>query len=123
MVSTAKHTTPSTSLLELVYNHIALPRKLPDRCDDERQVHLVERNLTSRWIEACRLVGERTDAQYSHQWEHTRRLLQSCKEINVGGRIDKFALLRELRCLDKGFSLILHVVEQNAGLLVRRYEE
>ena len=117
----AAQASPPPTVLELVYNHIALPRRLPNRCDDGRLALSVEQSLTNRWIDACRVVSERTDAEYSNQLERSRRVLQSCKEINFGGRIDKLALLRELRSFDKEFSLILYIVEQNAGLLIRRY--
>ena len=119
----ASDVSPAAPLLELVYNHIALPRKLPDRGDDGRVAFAVEQNLINRCIDACRVVVERADTQYSHQWERTRRVLQSCKEINIGGRIDKSALLREFQSFDKDFCLIIHIVEQNAGLLVRQYQE
>ena len=111
-----------TDILELVYNHIVLPRKLPGK-DDGRLMPLIQEKLVSRLIDATGIMNERTHLKYSYELERTRRVLQSCKAINAGGTVYKSTLVKELRSLDTDFCLIVHVVEQNAGLLIRRHRE
>lgn len=40
--------------------------------------------------------------------------------MNAGGKVSKAVLLTEFRCLELDDVLIVHIAEQNAGLLIRR---
>ena len=109
-------------IVELVYNHIVLPRKLPGKHDGQLSAN-VEENLVRRLLDACRVINKETDGKYFHQWELTRRVLQSACSINTRGTVNKSTLLFELRSLEKNYCLIVHVTEQNCALLIRRYFE
>jgi len=108
----------SSNFLETVFNHVALPPRLPDQ--HEKSIDQIERALADRMLDAVKIVRNFTDGHFSSHWEHTRRILQVCKTVNTGGRLNKTSLLTELRDLQHRDILILHIAEQNAGLLVRR---
>lgn len=83
----------------------------------------IELALIDRLLDATRtLCSVSNEALYRH-WDSTRRTLQVCKELNAGGKLSKSSLITEFRTLGVGELLILHVTEQNAGLLVRRIKE
>lgn len=110
---------PSPSLLELVYNHIALPPKLPGKRDTD--VASVEKQLVNRLIKAADILGSTLEGEYGETWKYVRKSLEMCRELNSGGVLEKARLLEAFKsiqsCDDK--SLILHVAEQNAAIIVR----
>jgi hypothetical protein len=52
-----------------------------------------------------------------------RRLLESSMTLNRGGRLNQTTLLDAFQDLEINGVLVLHVAEQNAGLLIRRSTE
>jgi hypothetical protein len=52
-----------------------------------------------------------------------RRLLESSMTLNRGGRLNQTTLLTAFRDLEINGILVLHVAEQNAGLLIRHSPE
>lgn len=107
-------------LLESLANHVALPPKLPGQ--RESQLDQIEQALTDRLLDASRTIRDLTNGEISQQWDSIRYILQTCKNINAGGKLDKNSLLTEFRRLERKKVLILHVAEQNAGLLIRRHQ-
>jgi hypothetical protein len=112
---------PSSYLLESLVHHIALPPRLPGKEQDK--LDQIESSLAIRLVNASRFLRDRADSEVSQQWEHTRNILQTCKTLNAGGKLNKSSLLTEFRKLEHQGLLILHVAEQNAGLLIRRHHE
>ncbi|KAI9782401.1 MAG: hypothetical protein M1816_001899 [Peltula sp. TS41687] len=110
---------PLTSLLESIFNHVALPRRLPGKQDNE--IDEIERALTSRLLDAIRTIREHTRKESGEHWDYLRRSLDLCKVINDGGCLSKVSLVRAFRELDHKELLILHVAEQNAAILIRRH--
>lgn len=106
------------SLLESLANHVALPPRLPGK--RESQLDQIENALTDRLLDASRTIRDLTHGEISQQWDGIRRILQTCRTINAGGKLDKKQLLTEFRGLGSKHVLIVHVAEQNAGLLIRR---
>ena len=113
----------SPALLELAFNHVALPPRLPATRDGRSDQHRIERALVDRLLDASRTVRDHMNDESRSHWERIRYLLQACKTVNTGARIDKAALLDSFRTLERNDTLILHVTEQNAGLLVRCHSE
>ncbi|OCL12896.1 hypothetical protein AOQ84DRAFT_417852 [Glonium stellatum] len=108
----------SASLLPLVFNHIALPPQLPGSHDSN--IEEVGKDICARLLNANRhLTGLKSDilVQASH---HVHQSLEICMLVNDVGRLNKSALLESMRDLKRGEVLILHITEQNAGLLIRR---
>lgn len=118
MATTSTHT---ESILEHLFNHFALPVRLPGR-QDSMSVKL-QCAILDRAIYASRELARLTAGRMHNPWERVRLLLQTCKSANDDGRLSKASLLSAFRQLqDKDTDLlILHVTAQNAGLLMRRY--
>jgi len=111
----------NNSLLESLVNHITLPPHLPGKA--ENRISQVEHALTDCLLDASRTIRDLTNDQLSHQWECIRNILQICKVVNAGGKLNKTSLLTEFRRLEHNGYLILHIAEQNVGLLIRRQYE
>ena len=108
-------------LLKSLCSHAALPPKLPGK--QESNLEEVEQALTSRLLDACRTLRNATDDEVFHKLERTRKILQICKDLHSGGRLSKTTLVTGFGTLERKDLLILHIAEQNAGLLVRRDHE
>jgi hypothetical protein len=108
----------NNSLLESLVNHVALPPRLPGKL--ENNTEQIEHALTGCVLDATRTLRDLANGKLSQEWEYTRNILQICKTVNAGGKLNKTSLLTEFRKLGHKGLLILHIAEQNAGLLVRR---
>lgn len=116
--------TPSASLpstLELLFNHVALPPRLPGKHD--HKIEDIEYAMTVRLLNASRELRDLMYKEFGDQWDTICRSLQICKTVNAGGKLNKASLVVEFRRLEPKDLLILHVTEQNAGLIVRRHHE
>ncbi|KAI0555746.1 hypothetical protein F4679DRAFT_3841 [Xylaria curta] len=110
---------PSSLRLELgsVFNHLVLPPKVPGAQD----VHIdaVSRNILTRMIRATNTaINLTSDVPWLEAYQNLQDSLQACLELNRG-RLERSSLLKHLQTLDSGKVIILHVKEQNAGLLIR----
>lgn len=103
-------------MLDLVFNHLALPPQLPGRADDK--IEEIEQALIARLLGAGRMLRDSTD--FFDQWDCIRRSLQTCKTLNLGGKLNRKSLISEFQALDSRDVLILHVSQQNAGILISR---
>ncbi|PBP24232.1 hypothetical protein BUE80_DR004858 [Diplocarpon rosae] len=106
---------PESSLLEDVFNHVALPTKLPGRQDgnlDKIEDALVERMSAS----LSRLSDSLLDPTFG---ESLQRSLKVARRINLGGRLMKSSLLDEFQQINTTDFILIHVAEQNAVLLIR----
>jgi len=104
-------------LLESVFNHLVLPPKLPGHRDID--IEGIEQSILTRLIRACDTLGKITGEQFRETWTSIRYSLRICLNINPG-RLEKTSLMQEFYNLQRDCLLILHVVEQNAALLIRR---
>ena len=109
---------PPTALLEALINHLVLPPRLPGR--QEAHLDAIGRELSDRILDAVRIVGKVVNGDEFQQWDTTRHVLQVAKDLNARAKLNKASLLTEFRRVEINSFLILHVVEQNAGLLIRR---
>src|SRR5579862_4246276 len=108
----------SPASLESVFNHLVLPVKLPGKRDSE--IEQIERHLTTRLLNATDLLGGLSSDE-SAAWDYIRRSLEICNTVNEGGQLNKTSLLDAFQGLQHKHGLILHITEQNAGLLIRRH--
>lgn len=109
------------SLLESLIHHVALPPQLPGK--KEKQIDQIELALSTRLIDTSRIIRDLTNGELSQQWDDVRYILQMSKTINLGGKLNKTSLLNEFGSLEQKKFLILHVSEQNAGLLIQRHHK
>jgi hypothetical protein len=110
-----------SSLLESLVNHIALPPRLPGKVDGN--VDQIQHALTGRLLDASRTLRDQTNGELSRQWESIRNILHISRTVNAGGKLNKTSLLTQFGRLERKYILILHIAEQNAGLLIRRHYE
>ena len=108
-------------MLELLFNHLVLPPRLPG--EQDRQIDDVELGLMERTLLASRKVRDIVAIDFRDGWESIQRSLQACKVVNIRGKLDRTSLLNELSGLQREVVLILHIAQQNAGLLIRRHHE
>ncbi|KAH7323576.1 hypothetical protein BKA65DRAFT_511056 [Rhexocercosporidium sp. MPI-PUGE-AT-0058] len=106
------------ALLESVFNHLVLPPKLPGHRDIDLEG--IQNNILARLIHACDTLRKFADPVSGDTWIAVQHSLRICLDLNSSGRLDKALVLQELKNLQGNGLLILHAVEQNAALLVRR---
>jgi len=123
MATPSASSASASSILELVFNHVALPPRLPAKQDGSSDQIQIEHALIDRLLDASRTLRDNTNSEFGGHWERLRYLLQTCKTVNAGAKLDRATLSNNLRTLGRNDLLILHVAEQNAGLLIRRYDE
>ncbi len=106
------------ALLESVFNHLVLPPKLPGQLDTD--IEGIEHDILTRLIRACDTLGKFAGQEFAETWASLRHSLRVCLKANQG-RLEKTLMLQEFYNLQPKDLLILHVVEQNAALLIRRH--
>jgi hypothetical protein len=116
-----RSTGSSSRILGFVINHIALPPKLPGRREDD--LSLVDDNLARRLHDASRVLRDQTHEEQSQLWDTLCSIIQTCRKLNSGRKLENSSLLNEFSRLQRGYPLILQVTEQNAGLIIRREYE
>jgi hypothetical protein len=112
---------PPGDLLESLFNHIALPPRLPGRQDI--RLDRVERGLVERLLDATVNLSRLPHNDSVNEWGSLRRSLETCRRVNSGGRLTKTSLLTALRELQGRDFIALHITEQNAALIIRLQEE
>ncbi|KAF2838260.1 hypothetical protein M501DRAFT_1017279 [Patellaria atrata CBS 101060] len=111
----------SNPVLDALVNHLVLPYVLPGK-EDESNLN-VESHLLDRLVRSIRQVQNaicNTSNRYHNRYNALHRSLVASRDILAHRTIDKQVLLRELATLKSPNILILHVVEQNSGLLIWR---
>ncbi|OQV10858.1 hypothetical protein CLAIMM_14784 [Cladophialophora immunda] len=109
--------TVETRLLRSVANHIVLPPDLPGHVD--KDLPEIDGDLLRRAQDAC---IELRSAVGDHFQEELRLLENSLDYgffIHTAAHLDSLQLQRAFRRLRTGEILLIHIDEQNAGLLVR----
>lgn len=95
---------PESRFLEDVFNHVALPPRLPGRQD--RRLDNIDRALIERLLEATSRLSQ---VLPNNELEPLRRSLQVCKLVNAGGRLAKSSLLTAFRELNNTDFILAHV--------------
>lgn len=105
------------NMLESVFNHLVLPPKLPGQPDTDTPG--IEHSILTRLIRACDTLDKLAGQGFAETWAPISNSLCTCLNLNRG-RLEKASLLQEFQSIQPKVSLILHVVEQNAALIIRR---
>ncbi|KAI3549226.1 hypothetical protein CABS03_12069 [Colletotrichum abscissum] len=108
-----------------LFSHLAMPAKLPQQRDPEKQIQLIESELVQRLAAAAKIMSELPGNadQCRDVWHSVGKTLGACQHLNAAGRIDKAILLRELHDLGPSGCIVLHIEKQNAGLIIRRAQD
>lgn len=112
---------PKIRSLETLLNHIVLPERLPS--GQEGDTSGLETELADALIHATEALANAVPDPQLPTWDDVRGAILVAKELNNNSSADgleKLSMLQHFRRLAAGELLILHVKEQNAGLLVRR---
>lgn len=101
--------------LETVFNHLVLPPKLPGRQD--ANLEDLSQEFVQRLSMSCTKLERVAPSALRQPISSLRHALRVCGELNHG-RLDRKSLISGFETINKQ-PLILHVVEQNAALLIR----
>jgi hypothetical protein len=113
--------TLSKALLQSLCHHVALPDRLPN--GKEGNLEEIENKLTDLALQACFDLSISTeDDRLGSIWEKVAISIHTARLVNEGGKLESRSLLQAFRELDRDQALILHVVEQNAGLIIRHIQ-
>ncbi|KAI2636101.1 hypothetical protein GGS21DRAFT_543015 [Xylaria nigripes] len=104
-------------VLEAVFNHLVLPPQVPGHQDPN--IEAISQDVLARFISACDGVIPLVGPPWSTAYQSLCVSLKACRVLN-SGRLEKSTIQTYLSQLQPNYMLILHVVEQNAALLVRR---
>ncbi len=104
-------------LLHAVFNHLVLPPQVPGGQDAD--VEAISHDVLKRIIRACETIDAVIDSPWSEAFQSLRASLNACVSLN-SGRLERSTMLEHFSQLDQTNMLILHVVEQNSALLIRR---
>lgn len=107
---------PNAKLLSVI-NHVILPPRVPAGEDCGA---VINQELLKRLIEAAQSIRDHTSSKCLLEWEQLLSGLKASQALNSEDHLDKATLLDRLRALSPGTFLILHVLNQNAGVLVYR---
>ncbi|KAL3460831.1 hypothetical protein BJX64DRAFT_289961 [Aspergillus heterothallicus] len=106
------------STLESIFNHVALPPKLPGKADT--QCESVEKDLIRRMLETVIVMKEGCELDLLPNWQMIENTLKLSALANEGAICNESALVRVFKKISLGGSVFLRIKEQNAGILVRR---
>ncbi|KAF7944017.1 hypothetical protein EAE96_010427 [Botrytis aclada] len=98
-------------LLESIFNHLVLPPKLPARQDTD--IEAIQQSIMTRLVDACVTLES-----FTGLFSSVCHSLHLSLDVNIG-HLEKKSILQAFCNLQPHDILILHVVEQNAALLVR----
>jgi len=109
----------ATTILDFLYHHIVLPPQLPQSADKEGGV--CERALLDHVIQACRAFRSLSDLKLQPQWDHVVQCLSNSASFLTPKSLDHALLQRAFTDLALGGGvLLLHVANQNAGIILRK---
>ena len=104
--------------LQQLFNHLALPPKLPGEQDAE--IEDLNALVLKRLIKATATLQALPGHEYATKLDSVRRTLRRCEYLHSQGRLEKKSLVEWFQKLDHDQPLTLYIVEQNAGLIIRR---
>jgi hypothetical protein len=109
----------SPGFLESLFNHVALPPRLPGRLESE--IDEIDDALTDRLLGSIRTFASRLpESHFSTVLQCLHRSLRISKGVNAGGKLTKNSLLAAMKELKGEEMIIIYIMEQNAALLLRR---
>lgn len=110
----------SHECLEYLFNHIALPPKLPQR--NETKLYILQKALTENLLKWTSNFRDEVRHKSREPWDSVVNTLFNCDVLHAGGKLNSSSLESSFSQLGLGQSLLLYVARQNAGLLIYRYD-
>ncbi|KAL7927254.1 hypothetical protein ACQKWADRAFT_327147 [Trichoderma austrokoningii] len=106
------------ALLRSVLDHAILPPNIPGKREREESYEEISNHLLTRLLRACKQAEGLADQPFSEAIHSLIESLQACHELNQG-RLDRETMLRYFSQIKPHDVLVLHVIEQNAAILIR----
>ena len=103
--------------LRAVANHVVLPPDLPGGAD--KNLPQINGDLLRRTQDACTELKAVIKDEFQQELSLLESSLDYCYFTHTSAHLDSLQLQRAFRRLREGEVLIIHVNEQNAGVLVR----
>ncbi|KAL7807758.1 hypothetical protein V8C44DRAFT_351181 [Trichoderma aethiopicum] len=100
-----------------IIDHAVLPPKTPGAKEDDYDA--ISSEFLKRLLNACEKLKHLAAPPLADALRSLSESLQACRALNRG-RLDKEALLKQFSLLKPDVTLVCHVVEQNAAILIRR---
>ncbi|KAI0895087.1 hypothetical protein F4806DRAFT_90268 [Annulohypoxylon nitens] len=113
-----RNTNAPAVALKRLFNHIALPARLPQESDSN--IDEVERGLVDYLIAAAKLMRDPQDGTCWQVWDSLGRSLLLCRALNIGGKLERSQLSLHLKELRDSGVIILHIAAQNAGIIISK---
>lgn len=113
MASKASH-----ERLDYLFNHIALPPRLPQKNDTKLEIF--EKALTESLLKWASLFRNGVGSKSAGLWDLIINTLFNCDFLHAGGKLNSSSLKTSFSQLALGQCLIIYVAQQNAGLLIYR---
>jgi hypothetical protein len=104
-------------MLDELFNHLVFPPRLPGA---QSKIAAVEKALLDRLQYTAAALHDQVPSQFRVSYEALQTSLQACRNIHINRNLDRQTLTRELLKLQPNIVLILHITEQNAGVLIWR---
>ena len=103
--------------LTSIFNHLVLPPKLPGQQDAD--IQHISNDILERLIKATSTLGEFVGQKQAPAWCALDQSLRRCQFLHASGYLEKQSLISAFQNLKHRESLILHILEQNAALIIR----
>ena len=110
---------PETPILPCLISHIGLPPHIPAQQEDPTETSRLEQGMIDVLRRACLSLKQSLNGSLIGEYDQIDRILQNTKAVHNGGILEKASILTQLRAL-QDVPLLIHVTEQNAGLIIRR---
>ena len=104
-------------ILELAFNHVVLPPKLPGKQDGN--IEDVEKKLFSLILRGTNAMKSCAGDDDLFIWQDIEKALRTCGHVNKDRYVNKTALMNIFHHFEDENAVILHITEQNTGLLIR----
>lgn len=102
--------------LEYLFNHIALPPRLPQK--NETKLHTFEKALTETLLRWAYNFRAGLGHQSTGPWDSVVNTLFNCDVLHLGGKLNSSSLETSFLQFGIGRCLLIYVAQQNAGLLI-----
>ncbi|KAE8384199.1 hypothetical protein BDV23DRAFT_189450 [Aspergillus alliaceus] len=109
---------PPRTCLELMFNHIVLPPRLPGQQDSS--VHNIDRHITQHALNATKTLLGASKSDCRDVWDGVKISLELCHAVHANGHIDRFAVMEAFGKMDKDMGIILYIDKQNSALHIRQ---
>ncbi|KAE8369244.1 hypothetical protein BDV27DRAFT_153320 [Aspergillus caelatus] len=106
--------------LELIFNHIVLPPRLPSEHDSS--VHNIDKHIAQHALNAANTLLGASESDHRDVWDRVKISLDLCHAIHTNSHVDRFALMEAFSKMEQDVGIILYIKNQNSGLYVQQVE-